>query len=251
MDRLPPPLLGFNNNVQHRGRMFHIQTEDSGIKYCRVVTHLFADGGRILQTCRTDYKKDLDRPDLTETVRQLMKDQHRTMFSALRAGEFDEVIKNTFEDPTPAELDLSDSPLSQRPQLKSQQLPALTLRVPGESSPPEPTTEAPPAAKRPSSRPRRQSSRPPAGNSGRRSTSADAPTRDADATPKTPTSTSQIMSAPKSPVGRPAMASNDSTRRQPKGSIFGDTAAREQSLDDVILSYLEDDTVEERPASKK
>jgi hypothetical protein len=242
VDRLPPPLLGFNNNVQHKGRMFHIQTEDSGIKYCRVVTHLFADGGRILQTCRTDYKKDLDRPDLIETVRQLMKDQHRTMFSALRAGEFDAVIKNTFEGPTPGELDLADSPVSQRPQLKSQQLPALTLQAP-DSTPPEPTTEVPPPAKRPSSRPKRQSSRAPASNSARRSTGADASGKDPEATPQTPSS-SQIMNAPKSPVGRPAMASNDSTRRQPNGSIFGDTAASEQSLDDVILSYLEDDTVE-------
>jgi hypothetical protein len=38
------------------------------------------------------------------------------------------------------------------------------------------------------------------------------------------------------------MASNDTTRRQPNGgSIFGDSTASEQSLDDVILSYLEDD----------
>jgi hypothetical protein len=180
---------------------------------------------------------------LIETVRQLMKDQHRTMFSALRAGEFDEVIKNTFEGPTEAELELSDSPMSQRPQLKSQQLPALTLRAPGESSPPAAAAEAAPTAKRPSSRPKRQSSRPPASNSGRRSVGADASGKDADATPQSPSS-SQIMNAPKSPVGRPAMASNDSTRRQPNGSIFGDTAASEQSLDDVILSYLEDDTVE-------
>ncbi len=243
MDRLPPPLLGFNNNVQHKGRMFHIQTEDSGIKYCRVVTHLFADGGRILQTCRTDYKKDLDRPDLIETVRQLMKDQHRTMFSALRAGEFDEVIRNTFEGPTQAELELTDSPMSQRPQLKSQQFPALTLRAPEESTTLEAPADVAPAAKRPSSRPKRQSSRAPANTSSRPSPGPDAFGKEPDAAIQTPSS-SQIMSAPKSPVGRPAMASNDSARRQPNGSIFGDTAASEQSLDDVILSYLEDDTVE-------
>jgi hypothetical protein len=41
------------------------------------------------------------------------------------------------------------------------------------------------------------------------------------------------------------MTTNDSTRRQPNGgSIFGDNATSEQSLDDVILSYLEDDTTE-------
>ena len=50
MERTPPPLLGFNNNVRHRGRVFHIQTEDSGIRHARIVTHLFADGGRIVRT---------------------------------------------------------------------------------------------------------------------------------------------------------------------------------------------------------
>jgi hypothetical protein len=47
------------------------------------------------------------------------------------------------------------------------------------------------------------------------------------------------------PKRRPAMASNDSARRQTNGSIFGDTASSEQSLDDVILSYLEDDAGDE------
>ena len=42
------PQLGFNNNVRHKGRVFHIQTEDSGIKHPHIITHLFADGGRIL-----------------------------------------------------------------------------------------------------------------------------------------------------------------------------------------------------------
>ena len=236
MDRLPPPLLGFNNNVQHNGRMFHIQTEDSGIKYCRVVTHLFADGGRILQTRRTDYKQQLGEPDLIEQIRQLMKDQHRTMFSALRSGEFDEVIRSTFAGPTQAELEAANFPLSQRPQLRTQDMPSLTLRAPEESAAPEPDTiSPPPAAKRPSSRPKRQSSRAPASAPARRPSDSVALRKSAAKT----SGTSQILNAPKP---RPAMASNDSARRQPNGSIFGDAAASEQSLDDVILSYLEDDT---------
>ena len=234
MDRLPPPLLGFNNNVQHNGRTFHIQTEDSGIKYCRVVTHLFADGGRILQTRRTDYKAQLDQPDLIEQIRHLMKEQHRTMFSALRSGEFDEVIRTTFSGPTQAELDAANSPMSQRPQLRTQETKPLSLQAPQDSAVPEPETISPPVdAKRPSSPPKRHSSRAPAG---RRASGDGAALRKASSPPS---STSQIMNAPKP---RPAMTSNDSARRQPNGSIFGDSAASEQSLDDVILSYLEDDT---------
>lgn len=236
MDRLPPPLLGFNNNVRHNGRLFHIQTEDSGIKYCRIVTHLFADGGRILQTCRTDYTPEIGRPDFTELIRQLMKDQHRMMFNSLRSGEFDEVIRSTFKGPTQAELEASDSPLSQRPQLRTQELPALTLRAPDESSTSAPPTEIPP------SRPKRQSSRPPASKSGQRPGSVAAPSPSA--TPHLSNHTSQIMPAPKLAAALSTTGSNDGAARKPSKSIFGDSAASEQSLDDVILSYLEDDAGE-------
>ncbi|MGC4090406.1 MAG: hypothetical protein QM756_21515, partial [Polyangiaceae bacterium] len=73
--------------------MFHIQTEDSGIKSPRIVTHLFADGGRIIKTARTSYAELVGRSDLPQTVRQMMKEQHRSMFTALRTGELDELLE--------------------------------------------------------------------------------------------------------------------------------------------------------------
>jgi len=103
LDKPPPPLLGFNNNVSHRGRVFHIQTEDSGVRHARIVTHLFADGGRILKTTRTDYSDKLGTEDMNSVLRRLMKDQHKAMFSALRAGECDDVIAAAFgEGPPPS-----------------------------------------------------------------------------------------------------------------------------------------------------
>ncbi|MEB2310942.1 MAG: hypothetical protein OZ921_02210 [Sorangiineae bacterium] len=92
MPKDPPPLLGFNNNVKHEGRIFHIQTEDSGIRRPRIVTHLFADGGRILKTTRTDYSEHLGRDDMVAVVKRMMKGQHKAMFIALRAGELDALI---------------------------------------------------------------------------------------------------------------------------------------------------------------
>ncbi|HEX2875694.1 MAG TPA: hypothetical protein VHP33_30790 [Polyangiaceae bacterium] len=90
----PPPLLGFNNNVRHRGRIFHIQTEDSGVKFPRIVTHLFADGGRIVKTTRTDYSEHVEKPDMAVVVRGMMKEQHKAMFAALRAGDMDPLLEN-------------------------------------------------------------------------------------------------------------------------------------------------------------
>jgi len=87
--KAPSPLLGFNNNVRHKGRVFHIQTEDSGIRHPHIITHLFADGGRILKTTKTSYAEHIGQERLAETVRAMMQEQHKAMFIALRDGQFD------------------------------------------------------------------------------------------------------------------------------------------------------------------
>ena len=51
---MPSPLLGYNTNVRHRGKIFHIQTEDSGVTHAHIFTHLFADGGRIVLEARDE-----------------------------------------------------------------------------------------------------------------------------------------------------------------------------------------------------
>jgi len=89
----PSPLLGFNNNVRHKGRVFHIQTEDSGVRHPHIITHLFADGGRILKTTKTSYAEFLDTANMGEVVRQMMQDQHKAMFMALRDGQFDHLVE--------------------------------------------------------------------------------------------------------------------------------------------------------------
>lgn len=86
------PLLGFNNNIRHKGRVFHVQTEDSGIKHPHVITHLFADGGRILKTTKTSYAEHVGTEAIQQTVRLLMQEQHKAMIIALRDGQFDHLI---------------------------------------------------------------------------------------------------------------------------------------------------------------
>ena len=84
------PQVGFNNNIRHNGRVFHVQTEDSGVARPHIITHLFADGGRILKTTKTSYAEILDAEDLAKQVRRQMQEQHKAMLIALRAGDFDE-----------------------------------------------------------------------------------------------------------------------------------------------------------------
>jgi hypothetical protein len=91
------PQLGFNNNVRHKGRVFHIQTEDSGVKRPHIITHLFMDGGRILKSHKTSYAEFLDEDELAKKIRSLMQEQHKAMFIALRAGKFDHMFEPAAE----------------------------------------------------------------------------------------------------------------------------------------------------------
>jgi len=84
------PLLGYNTNVRHKGRLYHIQTEDSGVAHPHVITHLFADGGRIVASKKTSYSEHLGADNLQETVKKLMQGQHKAMFIALRDGKYDD-----------------------------------------------------------------------------------------------------------------------------------------------------------------
>ena len=228
MSQQPPPVLGFNNNVRHRGRVFHIQTEDSGVKSPRIVTHLFADGGRIIKTARTSYAELIGRSDMTQTVRLMMKEQHRTMFTALRTGDLDELLEASC-----GPLPLPAAPRAQAPQREASVADSATLPVRASTSstrslsnpnlhriPPS----VPPASREAidlavgslekfgaATRPRKSS--PPAARKSR--------------TPNTP----QVATRPAARVAS----------SKPAQSIFGDSVISEKSLDEVILSYLAED----------
>jgi FHA domain len=85
--------LGFNNNVKYKDKTFHIQTEDSGLDKPHVITHLFADGGRVIKSHKRSYAEEVRREDVALHVRQLMKAQQLEMALALREGKFDAIIE--------------------------------------------------------------------------------------------------------------------------------------------------------------
>jgi hypothetical protein len=233
VSKVPPPVLGFNNNVRHRGRIFHIQTEDSGVKFSRVVTHLFADGGRIIKTAKTDYTEHSAKPDVSTIVRSIMKEQHRAMFTALRGGQLDALLERAIGPlseipvrasrtpparqsvrPKPASAGSVPPPPARRKTLSNPALHGVAAAVvppaPGEieldvatlEALPPPSRPPPPPATRPRAAPPPRRSRPP------------------QARPP-----AQFANAPEARAR----------------SIFGDEAISEQTLDEVILSYLAED----------
>jgi hypothetical protein len=79
---------GFNHNITHRQRVFHVQTEDSGVNNPTIVTLLYV-GGNILAQKKTSYTELLGSPNVAEQVRARMEEQHKEMLRSVVAGKYD------------------------------------------------------------------------------------------------------------------------------------------------------------------
>jgi hypothetical protein len=82
-------VLGFNHNVVYKGEVFHVQTEDSGVRNPHIITLLYR-GGVILCSKKTSYADILTMDNLESVVEELMKAQHKELMRRLKSGEFDE-----------------------------------------------------------------------------------------------------------------------------------------------------------------
>jgi hypothetical protein len=81
-------VTGFNHNIKHKGKMYHVQTEDSGVNNPHIITHLFV-GGNILASKKTSYADIRNAENLAEVVRELMEEQHKEMLRNLINGVYD------------------------------------------------------------------------------------------------------------------------------------------------------------------
>jgi hypothetical protein len=147
MSKHVSPLLGYNNNVRHKNRVFHIQTEDSGVKHPHIITHLFMDGGRILKSIKRSYAEHVGADKMQETVKQMMKEQHKAMFISLRDGQFDHLVEDGGEKKAAAakaeakatsESKVSDPPTAELVMKTVNDLSPIVPRMQTEPAPPPP-----------------------------------------------------------------------------------------------------------------
>jgi hypothetical protein len=78
-------LVGYNTNVPYKGNLYHVQTEDNGTKNPVIITLLYIKG-TILASKKTSYAHLVSDPGCREAVRELMKEQHKTMIKELVRG---------------------------------------------------------------------------------------------------------------------------------------------------------------------
>lgn len=110
-------VVGFNHNVRYRGQLFHVQTEDSGLKNPHIITLLYI-GGTIISSQKTSYADISKIDNLEAVVEDLMKEQHKEMLRRLKNGDFDQNIErllsgklkpDSASEPAPEKTDLAST----------------------------------------------------------------------------------------------------------------------------------------------
>lgn len=84
-------VVGFNHNINYKGEVFHVQTEDSGVANPHIITLLYR-GGTILASIKTSYADIIKVENLDHVVEDLMKEQHKDMMRRLKSAQFDDRI---------------------------------------------------------------------------------------------------------------------------------------------------------------
>ncbi|MBN1652316.1 MAG: hypothetical protein JXA30_00920 [Deltaproteobacteria bacterium] len=258
------PQLGFNTNIRHKAKLYHLQTEDSGADRPYITTHLFVDGGRIIATKRTDYSEYLAEDNLSEIIRNLMVKQHKAMAIALRDCAFDQPEagqSKRSEEIQEARLEESldfnrleraaDARIAESAARKSSK--DIEARI---STKPEPGTGTYRISNAPKKRVNLQVAN---------QTASGSPVK-ASALARSPSSVPKVHGEPDK-GRRPDVSDRldagatdqqalrqrlrkkkpaiKKARQQPlRESIFGSETSKEKSLDDVILSYLSQDSEE-------
>lgn len=104
-------LSGINTDIEYGGKVYHVQTEDRGINNPVVITQLFL-GGTIISSKKTSYADILKADCLNDVVRDLMKEQHRSMVKDLLSGKFNldtkKEAKETKKEAVPDKKGLDD-----------------------------------------------------------------------------------------------------------------------------------------------
>lgn len=82
-------ITGFNTDIKHNEKVYHIQTEDKGVQNPYIESLVYV-GGEILASKKTSYAEQVKTGGLDDKwIASLMEQQHRTMIAAIKRGRLD------------------------------------------------------------------------------------------------------------------------------------------------------------------
>ncbi len=105
-------ITGYNSDVRHGSKVFHVQTEDKGLGNPKIETLIYL-GGEILDSYRGTYDDLLAEPQSQvqdQVIQARMDEQHKSIIRDIKNGKYD----TTPSDPQVDELHVfNDRPLDQ------------------------------------------------------------------------------------------------------------------------------------------
>lgn len=82
-------ITGYNTDVRHGNRIFHVQTEDKGLGNPKIETLIYV-GGEILDSYRGGYDDLINGGSVSEAlVQDRMNEQHKTVIRDIKNGKYD------------------------------------------------------------------------------------------------------------------------------------------------------------------
>ncbi len=90
-------ITGYNTDIRYRERVFHVQTEDRGVKN-PVIESVVYYGGQVIAAKRSTYGDLLAEGKGVPEITKRMDHQHKMMVAAIRAGKLDPKIKQALGD---------------------------------------------------------------------------------------------------------------------------------------------------------
>jgi hypothetical protein len=133
-------ITGFNTDVRHDGRIYHVQTEDRG-RENPVLESLVYIGGTIVAKKSTPYSNQLSSGATEEIIASLLKRQHQVIIAAIKAGRIEDLIRHSAQSQKANE----ESPASELPESAALQQTAAQVTAPGEPAKTNPSSIAPAA----------------------------------------------------------------------------------------------------------
>ena len=82
---------GFNTNVEHKGVIFHVQTQDKGIEFGYIETLIYTSG-QVLASRRVPYASILEDVRNEEEIQKIMEEQHQSIIQEIKEGKFDHYL---------------------------------------------------------------------------------------------------------------------------------------------------------------
>lgn len=90
-------ITGFNTDVEHDGVVYHVQTEDKGLKSPLILSLVYV-GGTILASKRTPYEDLIHAGYDEKKLAERLNRQHKLICAAIHAGRIEDLRRQTERD---------------------------------------------------------------------------------------------------------------------------------------------------------